>query len=149
MSEYVARKIVCLANKIKRSFQNLKTIRECNDLNGTRGRIIAYLYDNVDNDIYQKDIEKEFGITRSTASNILSGMEDNGYIKRISVSGDLRLKKLALTDKSIAHHKSLMRDIEQFESSIDMSLTDDEIKFLDMILDKIEKGVKKDDKDID
>lgn len=148
MSEEIAKKIVCVANKLKRQFHNLDTIRQCNDLNGSNGRIIAYLYDNIDVDVYQKDIEKEFGITRSTASNILSRMELNGYIERVNVEGDLRLRKIMLTEKSITHHKSLMNDILKFEESIESILDKKEIEDLNNILDKIAKGVDKNDKNI-
>ena len=46
------------------------------------GWIIGYLILNLDRDIYQKDIESEFAISRSTVTNILKLMEKKGYIKR-------------------------------------------------------------------
>ncbi len=64
------------------------------------GWIIGYLYDHPNQDIYQKDIEAAFRITRSTVANIVKLMEKKGYIQRVSVEKDARLKKLVLTEKA-------------------------------------------------
>ena len=52
------------------------------------GWIIGYLILNLDRDIYQKDIESEFAISRSTVTNILKLMEKKGYITK---NGQVRL----------------------------------------------------------
>ena len=51
-------------------------------------------------DIYQKDVEKEFQIRRSTATGTLQILEKNGFIRREPVKQDARLKKLVPTDKA-------------------------------------------------
>ena len=45
------------------------------DVSGTNGRIIRFLSDHENEDVYQRDLEREFGITRSTASRVLTLME--------------------------------------------------------------------------
>ena len=47
--------------------------------------IIRFLYEHSEEDIYQRDIEAEFSIARSTATGILKLMEKRGYIRRVSV----------------------------------------------------------------
>lgn len=42
--------------------------------------------------IFQKDLETEFCIGRSTVTNILNLMEKKGFVRRESVSYDARLK---------------------------------------------------------
>ena len=49
------------------------------------GWIMEYLYRNSDTPVFQRDIEREFSITRSTVTNILQLMERKGYIARQSV----------------------------------------------------------------
>ena len=61
------------------------------------GWIIEYLYRHRDAAVFQRDIEREFSITRSTVTNILQLMERKGYIERQSVPRDARLKRLVLT----------------------------------------------------
>lgn len=56
-------------------------------LTGANGRIICYLWEHQNEEIYQKDLEKEFGINRSTASREVGLMEKKGilfsYLKRM------------------------------------------------------------------
>lgn len=69
--------------------------------------------------LYQKDIESEFDIARSTVTATLKLMEKKGYIKRSSVSHDARLKRIfptpfgkesfARVDKSIQRAEAIMR----------------------------------------
>ena len=44
--------------------------------------IMSYLYWHKNEPVYQRDIEREFSITRSTVTNILQLMERKGYIER-------------------------------------------------------------------
>ena len=63
------------------------------------GWIMEYLYRHSETPVFQRDIEREFSITRSTVTNILQLMERKGYITRQSVAQDARLKQLVLTEK--------------------------------------------------
>ena len=56
-----------LDNRIRRCVQHTATQHEMEAVSGTNGRIIRFLSEHTDRDIYQKDLESEFGITRSTA----------------------------------------------------------------------------------
>ena len=66
------------------------------------GWIIRYLYENREQDIFQKDIEQRFAVGRSTVTNLIQLMEKKGFVKRESVKQDARLKKVILTEKGIA-----------------------------------------------
>ena len=48
------------------------------------GWIIRYLYENRERDIFQKDIEKQFSIGRSTVTGILQILEKKGFVGRKS-----------------------------------------------------------------
>lgn len=58
----------------------------------------------MDRNIFQKDIEQEFSISRATVSNLVQLVEKKGYISREAISEDARLKKLVLTNKGIEAH---------------------------------------------
>ena len=70
------------------------------------GWIIRYLYENREQDIFQKDIEQRFAVGRSTVTNLIQLMEKKGFVKRESVKQDARLKKVILTEKGIASQES-------------------------------------------
>ena len=81
-------------------FRRLNQFSRANGVEQTtpmHGWIIEYLYRHRDEPVFQRDIEREFSITRSTVTNILQLMERKGYIQRLSVPQDARLKQLVLT----------------------------------------------------
>ena len=73
------------------------------------GWILRYLYEHQDAEIYQKDIEKYFGICRSGVTNIIQALEKKGLVCRASVASDARLKKVMLTEADAKVTKSLER----------------------------------------
>ena len=81
-----------LDNRIRRYVQRSVTQYEMEAVSGTNGRIVRFLSEHADRDVYQKDLESEFGITRSTASRVLRLMEQKGLVERQSVPHDARLK---------------------------------------------------------
>lgn len=50
-----------LDNRIRRCVQHTATQHEMEAVSGTNGRIIRFLSEHTDRDIYQKDLESEFG----------------------------------------------------------------------------------------
>ena len=50
--------------------------------------------------VYQKDIEEEFQIRKSTATGMLQLLEKNGFIVRESEKKDARLKRIIPTKKA-------------------------------------------------
>ena len=75
--------------------------------------IMSYLYWHKNDPVYQRDIEREFSITRSTVTNILQLMERKGYIERQSVPQDARLKRLILTEEGGRVHEKTMLSLHQ------------------------------------
>ena len=61
--------------------------------------IIGFLEDREEagENTFQKDIEMEFSINRSTTSEMLKLMCKKGMIERVPVAHDARLKKIVLT----------------------------------------------------
>jgi len=80
--------------------------------------IMGYLYHNQEKAVYQKTIESNFCIKRSTVTTILQLMEKKGYIRRVGVEGDARLKQIFLTEqgKEIAVRTKMM--IDHIEDSV-------------------------------
>ena len=66
----------------------------------TQGMIIGFLMDNVERDIFQKDIEAHFDLKGATVTNMLKSLEKNGFIIRTPMENDARLKRITLTEKA-------------------------------------------------
>lgn len=139
--KHVGGEIKTLSNLIKRRFDNSKVISEIDKLTGMHGWFIGYIYHNRDKDIFQRDLEEEFSIRRSTATGILQLMEKNELIIREPVDYDARLKKLVLTAKAIAVHEAITREIDRIEADITKGLTKEEIDTFLLILNKMKKNL--------
>ena len=70
-------------------------------LTGNQMAVIDFLTNHVEGEIFQRDIEHEFNIQRSTTTVLLQRMEKKGLIDRHTSSKDARQKTVALTDKAV------------------------------------------------
>jgi len=106
-------------------------------------RIMRYLFMNKDKEIYQRDIEKNFVVRRSTASGIIDTMVKNGMLKREESSLDLRFKRIVLTDKYIDQMDLLENLIEKFQLKLTEGISDVELNTFFSVIDKMKDNLKK------
>lgn len=133
----LGRKIKVLSNQIRRKVEKDLADRSL-EVPSAQSRIIGFLYkESFKRDIFQKDIEEEFEIRRSSVTNILQLMEKNGYIKRISVAEDARLKKIILTDKGLEIQQSVVKVLEEAENTLRTVYSEEELNQLFYLLDKL------------
>ena len=111
------------------------------EITGMQGWIMGYLYDNRGRDIFQRDIQAQFSVSRSTVTGILQTMEKKGLITRESVDWDARLKKLCLTEKALQHHKKVMNGIRRTEEMLAQLLTEEEHKTFLRLCEKLKQGI--------
>ena len=134
----IGRELHRLDNGIRRYFcQNSCACKSKEEVTGTNLRIIRFLKANENRDIYQKDVEKEFGITRSTASRVLVLMEEKGLVKRLSVDHDARLKKLILTEKSTKMGEEMRQIGEKADAQLLEGFTEEEKEQLYSFIDRM------------
>lgn len=116
--------------------------RDLGSVTGIQGMIIGYLYDNAnEHEIFQRDIEREFHIRRSTVTGILKSMEASGLVTRESVDYDARLKRLRLTPKAITIHRIVIEELNQVEDKLRTGLSDDEIEIFLRIIDRMKQNI--------
>lgn len=128
-----------LNNTIRNSINSMK-LNKAIESNPHTTRLHAWVIGFVfhsKNPVYQKDIETEFQIKRSTASNLLASMEKNGLITRRSVDHDARLKQVILTDKARKMHETFLVTAKKVEENLVRGLSDEELRSFFSTLDKI------------
>ncbi|WP_297134888.1 MarR family winged helix-turn-helix transcriptional regulator [Terrisporobacter sp.] len=106
----------------------------------------AYVIDFISNEgedreIFQKDLEKEFDLKRSSISLMLNNMEKSDLIIRVPVAEDARLKKIILTEKSMKLYENISTAIDSVENKLSENITLEEIKAFQRVLDKIRKNL--------
>lgn len=124
---YIGAEVKALTHAFRRQFAESLRQAGAEDLSTMQGHIIGYLYFCREKDIFQRDIEEAFNITRSSVTGIVKLMEEKGYITRQSVQGDARLKKLSLTPKGLEHQERAMAAFEQVENDAVLGFTQEEI----------------------
>ena len=128
-------------NLIFRKTNQFSRENHVEDVTPMHGWILSYLYHHTDEPVFQRDIEREFSITRSTVTNILQLMEKKGYIERQSVPQDARLKQLILTEQGIQLHEKTILSFHQTEECVNTLLTAEEQTELLRILNKLKDGL--------
>lgn len=131
---FYLRKLNNHIQKRSHSFYNRKEIKECS-LSSLW--VIDYLTDNLEKDIYQKDIEFEFSINRATASKMLTLMEEKNLITRSSSEEDGRLKKIKVLPEGEKLKSICLSIRKEMEKELSSSLTKEEVKTLKNILKKM------------
>ncbi len=129
------------SNHIGREIEHQITNNLPSGITGLQGRVICFIKSRTD-DVFQKDIEEEYDIRRSTATGMLQLMEKNGLLIREAVSYDARLKKIVLTDKALKIHDQIIEEIDRIENQLINGLTEDEINTFFSIIKKITNNIK-------
>lgn len=90
------RMVNILSNQLKRRFL---VPDDGNELTMLQRHMLHFIIvGSMHQDIFQKDVEAEFQIRKSTATGILQLLEKKGFICRESVERDGRLKRVAPTE---------------------------------------------------
>lgn len=87
---------------------------------------LDFLKDHQNQDVFQRDFEDAFCISRATASNMLALMEKKGLIKRVSVEQDARLKKIILTEQAMRQMEQAEQDIIEMETLLVKGMSKEE-----------------------
>ena len=136
-TDTIVYKIRLLHNQIHKRMESKRQENEKEPLTGMQRWTLGFLRDHDGEDIYQKDIETEFSVSRATASNMLAVMERKGLLQREAVAHDARLKKLVLTEKARALVDRSEQDMRDMEALLSKGLSETEIKNLKKYLDQM------------
>ncbi|HNW86984.1 MAG TPA: MarR family winged helix-turn-helix transcriptional regulator [Candidatus Limiplasma sp.] len=129
---------------IRKLFNQIRRLADANirsSVTPMQGRTIGYVKHHA-GDVFQRDLEREFQIRRSTASAMLQTMERDGLIRREAVKEDARLKKLVLTPQGEAFSDSFEREMERVEAVITRGVGKQELSAFYSVAAKFEHNLK-------
>ena len=135
---FVVRKLV---NSMRRMHD--QTALDNGHLTPMQGRIIGYVTMHCNVEVYQRDLEQEFHIRRSTATAILQTMERCGLISREPVARDARLKKLVLTQCAKDYHALFCSAMQQVEKLITQDVSNEELDVFFAVVEKFENNLER------
>ena len=141
----VGRLINTLSHQLKRQ---MCVQEEEDSLTTNMQRLVLHyiLFQSLQRDIYQKDVEKEFQIRRSTATGTLQILEKNGFITREPVKQDARLKKLMPTEKAKAVRQHILDNIRYVEELLAKDIPEEKLTVCREVLMQMSENLSGDEK---
>lgn len=131
----VGRLINMLSHQLKRQQCFSETEEQLTNMQ--RLTLHYILFQSLRRDIYQKDIEREFQIRRSTATGILQLLEKNGFICRETVEWDARLKRLVPTEKAKELREQIITHIRHVETLLRQGIPEEDLRICMQVLEKM------------
>lgn len=122
-----------LNHAFARRFSEIARNNGLDEFSIVHGHILGFLLRNSHRDVYQRDLEETFNITRSSVTGVVKQLEKTGCITRQSVAGDARLKKLCLTPQGMEICRRTRQALDQVEDLAIRGLTPEQCsQFLDL-----------------
>lgn len=145
MKNGVCIKIKKLKSLIRKTIHNSETFKTNEELTNVIGWTIGFISRRASEGLetYQKDIEAEFRINRSTATGLLQNMEKLGYLYREVSTTDSRLKRIVLTEKSTELNKKVLMTFDKVEQKLLVGFTQEEKEQLFGYLLRLEENLER------
>lgn len=137
--------IASLSNLMRRQVPQHVKEKCMEGLTHRQRRIIGFIGRQGTRDVFQKDLEAELNIRRSTASGMLRLLEEGGFIIREPVEFDARLKRLVLTEKARQRLDSTLAEIRSMERLLVAGLSEKELGEFFRTLEKMKANLKQAD----
>ncbi|WP_312681567.1 MarR family winged helix-turn-helix transcriptional regulator [Lactococcus taiwanensis] len=110
-------------------------------INQQQARVIAYIAENQDKGLIQKDLAEVFHRRGASITSMLQGLERNGYIERRIPKDNERQKNLYILPKGLSIVQQINQIFDKSESNLISSLTENERVELLRILEKIDQNL--------
>ncbi|MBO0469822.1 MarR family transcriptional regulator [Enterococcus sp. DIV0242_7C1] len=143
MSRKTALKVKIVSNELNRKVAEI--LKEDGEpSSGIQMRILNFIHRKNCKSaaVYQKDVEQEFDIRRSTVSGILQRLEKRGMIERQSCKEDNRLKAIFLTAAGEQKVRENIDKLESFDARLINDIPTEELDVFFHVLEKLSENSK-------
>ena len=110
---------------------------------GAQGRTLHFLLAHTKIDIFQKDIEEEFGLRPPTATALLKELEQRGLIRKEPVPYDARKKKIVVTEEALQYKDCVLKGLEELNQKLTAGISDEEMQVFFSVTDRMLKNLAK------
>ncbi|MFC6180070.1 MarR family winged helix-turn-helix transcriptional regulator [Lactiplantibacillus daowaiensis] len=104
-----------------------------------QGMAAGYLFQHRDQEIHQRDLEQAMGISKSTASGLVSRMVKNGVIVTAPAT-DVRYKRIFLTKASIQEMATIDAAAQKMEATLSHGVSDADLATFFKVMAQIQKN---------
>lgn len=113
-----------------------------NTLTLVQMRTLGFLLISPDQELYQKDVERELNIRRSTATELLNVLERDGYLRREVVVSDKRLKRLIPTQKAKDLGMRIFQDMQNMEKLLSKDIAQEDLEVFYRVTAQMKRNLK-------
>ena len=110
---------------------------------GAQGRTLHFLLAHTKIDIFQNDIEEEFGLRPPTATALLKELEQRGLIRKEPVPYDARKKKIVVTEEALQYKDCVLKGLEELNQKLTAGISDEEMQVFFSVTDRMLKNLAK------
>ena len=110
---------------------------------GAQGRTLHFLLAHTKIDIFQKDIEEEFGLRPPTATALLKELEQRGLIRKEPLPYDARKKKIVVTEEALQYKDCVLKGLEELNQKLTAGISDEEMQVFFSVTDRMLKNLAK------
>lgn len=146
MKKHLGKELKEVLNLLKRNLEKSSTNL---DISPGQGRILNYIKCQNDSDVYQKDIEEEFNIRSSSATQLLQKLEKKGMIVRVENKLDKRSKLIKITQAGSEASDEIFSYICRLEEDLIGGFSDEEIENFYATLEKMKVNLEKKLEEVD
>lgn len=135
MQRSVGRYVGKLSNKVRR---RLHAFSFRGEFSPAEGRALHFiLAQPVHEDLFQKDIEEEYSLRPSSATELLKKMEKDGLIRREATEYDARLKKIIVSEKALDYKDQVMEDLRLLEEDLTRGIDPADLDVFFSVIEKM------------
>ena len=136
-SRHAARYVSKLSNKLRRKIDAFSTRGQ---MSGAQGKVLHFLLAQ-SGDVFQKDVEEEFSLRPSSATELLKRMEQDGFTRRESMPGDARRKRIVVCEKGLAYKEAVMADILGLEAELTRGVDPGDLETFFRVIEQMLKNI--------
>lgn len=116
-----------LARMMKQRIDDTEFMRTNEQMTGMQGWVLGYFTRHDGEEIFQRELEAEFRVRRSTMTQLLNTMESRGLIERVECEKDRRLKKIVPTTLAREYMERSIEAINEAEAQLTQGFSQQEL----------------------
>lgn len=140
-SRYLVTEVNSLYHQITRVTERSLTRQGLRRHGGISGWVLLFLSDHIQEEVFQKDVERAFALSRSSASKMINQLQQQDLLRRERVKRDGRLRRLVLTEQAIPVAEQLRQNAIQTEKRFIKAFTEQELYQLEEFFSRLRKNL--------
>lgn len=107
----------------------------------TQMHILEYILKHENEEIYQKDLESIFHLSRATVSSVLQTMEKYSLIDRVIDNTDTRTKKIILNKETKEFFELHKKNFEELGNRMVKDISKEDLEIFYKVLQKMKENI--------